>query len=134
MNTFCRVVLAAVPVFIVGCAQMAPGHEKDTDIQCVDRTVTVNHAAAFLAAHPELVKICSGYHLTVQVVPAGRAGLARTEPGAQNAQAQWLRGRSDRRGRIVLQIPEGEGPGTTWKYEITVEGVGTLDPRVRITR
>lgn len=125
MNNKVKMLAAGTVALLAGCAQMAgPG--------CRDREVTVNHKAAYLEARPEHVEICPGRTLKVKLVPAPPAGSAHTAPGSQNPGATWLSGRNKEPGLIALVVDEkAEGP---YKYSITIDGIGTLDPRLTVAK
>lgn len=130
-----KVVILVMGMFAVGvgCAQ-----PEDADVACGNKTVTVNHAAAYLKASPEHVrKICPGNTLTVTLVPpVDRAGAARTDPMGKNKEdARWLEGRNSELDRIVLTVPgEKEAIEGEFKYSISIDGIGVLDPRVTVAK
>ncbi len=98
---------------------------------CADRLVTVTHAPGYLAAHPEHVDVCAGRTVVIELAPAVAPGAARTAPA--RGQPEWLGARNASRGRIEIRVPEDAAYGT-YKYEIVVEGVGRLDPRLTVSR
>ena len=99
-------------------------------------SVTVNYQAANLKATPELRNVRLGGTLTIKTVPPTKANKAHTKqaPGTP----RWLTGHCNRKGEIVLPVPQNAlGPRQkekTYKYSVTVDGVGTIDPRVRVIR
>ena len=111
---------------------------EGADVACGDKQVTVNHAAASLEARPEHVRrICPGDTLTLKLEPpVDRAGAARTEPTGENKEdAAWLEGRNSELDRIVLTVPdEKEAKEGEFKYSISIDGVGVLDPRVTVAK
>jgi hypothetical protein len=127
--------MVTIAILTSGCA--ANGYVSgadDPELVCQDRQVTVNHAPAFLVAYPEYLVVCPGQQIVVNIVPAVPSGSAATAPAEKNpGLSGWLQSENREGGRIVLQIPEGTVAGE-YKYSITIEGVGTLDPRVRISR
>jgi hypothetical protein len=129
--------LVTIALLMSGCAMN--GHtngDVDPELTCGDRTVTVNHARGFLAAHPEYIVVCQGQRILINLVPPVERGSARTTPAEEHAiGSPWLSGenREDRR-KIVIQIPAGTVEPGEYKYNITIDGVGTLDPRVRVSR
>ena len=103
--------------------------------KCHDAEVTVTHRAGSLDVHPEYVALCSNRLLTIHIVPPVGVDEAETKDDPSNATpAPWIAkkngGSSD---RIVIQVPNNT-PVDTYKYSITIKGIGTLDPRARIKR
>lgn len=133
MNNIGKISMMAVSLGFVGCA--TNGKHVDPELICRDRRVTVNHAAGFLVAHPEYIEMCSGQSFTIHVVPPVDEGKARTTPGKGTPDdANWLNSNNEKeRNKIVIDIPKGT-PYDEYKYSITIDGVGTLDPRVRVTQ
>lgn len=127
MNNKVKMLAPGSVALLAGCAQMAARDCNDT--------VTVNYRAANLRASPELAEVCPGGTLTVRLRPPAAAGRAHTAPGPENPGANWLAGRTSKGDRIDLVLDENEVEvGETYKYSITIEGIGTLDPRVRVIR
>lgn len=134
MNNIGKISMMAVSLGLVGC--VTNGKDVDPELKCRDRLVTVNHAAGFLTAHPEYIEMCAGQRLTINVAPPVDKGAARTAPAKSNPDATWLdsrKGAEEDEDKIVIDIPEGT-KYDEYKYSITIDGVGTLDPRVRITQ
>jgi hypothetical protein len=113
---------------LAGCAQMAGSECNDT--------VTVDYKEAFLHARPPVASVCRGGTLTVVFHPIGneKDKAVHTAPGPQNGNASWLSGRSTKGDQIVLHIDEKAQVGQIYKYSITVDGIGMLDPRVRVMK
>jgi hypothetical protein len=114
---------------LAACAVREP--PGDPELACRDRLVTVNHAAGYLAAHPEHLEVCAGRTVVINVVPRVETGRARTAP-ADELQPGWLTARNSG-GRIAIVVPEDAAYGT-YKYNIVIDGVGTLDPRLTVSR
>ena len=133
MKSVSSIVITAV--LAGGC--ISPGYTgngEDPELTCRDRQVTVRQAPGFLAAFPEYIDVCRGQTVTISIDPPVEAGSARTEPASGNPdEAAWLQKANRDRGSIVIEISETAALGI-YKYSITVDGVGTLDPRFRITR
>lgn len=122
---------AALAATLAACAaREMPG---DPELVCRDRLVTVNHAAGYLAAHPEHLEVCAGNAVIVNIAPPVASGGARTVPAGER-RPEWL-GRSNtrERGRIEIRVPESAEYGT-YKYAIVIDGVGSLDPRLTVSR
>jgi hypothetical protein len=108
---------------------------EDPELICRDRQVTVRQAPAFLDVFPEYIEVCRTQTVTISIRPPVDPRSARTEPASGNAdKADWLRSESQDGETIVIKIPESAARDTTYKYSITIDGVGTLDPRFRIIR
>ena len=120
--------------FLAGCAStMNPSVSDDPEMTCGDRTVTVYQATGFLAVYPEYIDVCRGQSITVRTVPGLATGNVRTAPGEKNPDDDsWLRNEG-RDGTVIMVVPGNAGLGV-YKYSITVDGVGTLDPRARVVR
>ena len=131
-----RIVLVAatsLSLTLSGCATGTGYADVDPELSCGDRTVTVFQSTGFLAVYPEYIHVCEGQSLTIKAVPRA-AGTVQTSPARGNPAADsWLSGRAERGGTVVIRVPEGATEGV-YKYNITVEGVGTLDPRVSVVR
>lgn len=119
---------------LLGCATGSPRPvDEDPELECTDRSVTVFQSPGFLAVYPEYIHVCAGLTFTVKAVPRA-SGTIRTSPGRGNPAADsWLSGAADRGGDVVIIVPEATPEGV-YKYNVTVEGVGTLDPRVSVVR
>lgn len=103
-------------------------------------TVRVTSKRGELAARPECITVARGSSFTLQLRDRPAAGMARTRPDSEtNPGAGWLQ-RANEEGRdIVISVPAGapaadlcDDTGCYYKYEIEVDGVGVLDPRVRV--
>lgn len=128
MKTKRNVLITVLAVAVSAC--VAPPHLPDPE--CHDRTVTLNHRAASLDAHPEYVEICAGNLLTIKIVPPVGVGEAKTKDDPSNpVAAPWITKDNALPNRIVIPVPVGT-TSATYKYSITIEGVGTLDPRARV--
>jgi hypothetical protein len=124
MNKKTSIIVIAALVLPVGCAKFG---------SCGDRTVTVNHNANRIEAHPEHVRnICRGDTLTVKLVPPVGPGSAHTAPGPEDSDATWLSG-SNTEDHILLVVDEEAETDRTYKYSITIDG-NTLDPRVTVAK
>lgn len=138
MNNFAKIPAVVLGGMLAACAQapMTPaGGDTDPEFACRDRTVTVFQSTGFLAVYPEYIDVCSGYDILVKPVPPVRTGNVRTAPGGRG-EPGWLGGvPGDKAGAggAVIRVPPGTSPGV-YKYSITVDGVGTLDPRARVVR
>ena len=73
--------------------------------RCGDRIVTVNHAAAALAARPEKVELCPGDTLTINIRPPIDAGKAHTIHDPSDPPAAWLSMTNADKDKIVIPVP-----------------------------
>lgn len=120
---------AALAALLAACAaRPKPGEPEPL---CADRLVTVTHAPGYLAAYPEHVDVCAGRTVVIELEPAVEPGAARTTPAP--GLPEWLGARNARGDRIEIRVPE-DAAYATYKYEIVVEGVGRLDPRLTVSR
>lgn len=123
---------AAIAVCILsGCA--VDGDRNGGSVphaRCGAPPITVVHARGYLALNPETVDPCRGDRLTINLAPPVAPGSARTAPAEGGP--QWLRRENKTRGTIYIDVPKDTKPGV-YKYSITIDGVGMLDPRVRIS-
>ena len=116
-----------------GCATTTPSAGDDPEMSCRDRTVTVYQSTGFLAVYPEYIDVCRGQSITVRTLPRLDTGGVRTAPDDKNpGDDSWLR-IEGREGTVVMKVPENAALGV-YKYSITVDGVGMLDPRARVVR
>lgn len=126
MKTPVRCTAAAMATLLAGCA--AVEESEDPGIKCRDRLVTVNHASGYLSVYPENVEVCRDFNVIIKIVPSR---TARTEPGDAQ-QVDWLREES-RSGRIKIHV-RADAAYDEYKYNLFVEGVGSLDPRITVSR
>lgn len=137
MNKSTIVLLSAIACALAGCAQTTPAThiaEEDPELTCGNRTVTVFQATGFLAVYPEYIDVCTGYNITINVVPPVADGGFSTAPESGNpGEDSWLDSTAKRGGSAIISVPPGIPTGV-YKYSITVEGVGTLDPRARVVK
>ena len=119
---------------LLGCTTGTTRHaDVDPELVCGDRTVTVFQSIGFLAVYPEYIHVCDGRSLTIKAVPRAAGGV-QISPARGNPEADsWLSGSAEEGGTVVITVPERTTEGV-YKYNITVEGVGTLDPRVSVVR
>ena len=128
MKTKNNISIMVLTLAISAC--VAPG--SPTTGNCHDRTVHVTHRPASLDAHPEFVTICPGYTLIIDIVPSIRIDQAETKDDPSNpVPAPWIAKKNATRSQIFIPVLENTVEGT-YKYSITIEGVGTLDPRARV--
>jgi len=135
MKNILTCALIALSLATVGCAPtMTRTAEVDPELTCGDRTVTVFQTTGFLAVYPEYIDVCTGESITINAVPKVAAGDLRTAPDEGNpGRDDWLRSEGKSEGSVVINVPEDAALGV-YKYSITVDGVGTLDPHARVVR
>lgn len=124
-------VAAACAAVLAGCAVEPPDGAKPL---CGTVHVTVTHAPGYLAMHPEHVYVCETETIIIQTAP--RVEREEAEVAAVgDRQPTWLSGKSNERGLIEIHVPDVEDEEYgLYKYSFTVKGIGTLDPRVTVTR
>lgn len=130
------VLVAVAPLLAVGCCTLnEPGDP------CARGEATIFAAPAELRVKPECVEVEEGQTVTLRLVrPDGFRSDVETRAAPENKEATWLNAVSEG-DTIRLRAPArglAEGGRCTpeyciYKYEIAVEGVGVLDPRVRVT-
>jgi hypothetical protein len=131
------VVLALPAIVLTGC--VAP-ESIDFDLACRARTVTLNHVRhASISVTNPVIDVCRGETIGIRVVPPVDPNRARSSPGPENPSATWLDRESmdGRRIDILVPPPDAEDApevGEELKYTLTIDGVGTLDPTIRIIR
>lgn len=123
--------MGVVPVLASGCCTL-----NQPDDPCRSDNATVFVAPGQLHVKPECVTTEAGGTITLELRRAEGVGPVETVPATVNEAATWLSASSDERDTIVIEVPEDicESGVCEFKYEIRVEGVGMLDPRVRVTR
>lgn len=130
MNTRTQCAAAVLAAGLAACAaREMPG---EPEVPCGDRLVTVTHAPGYLAAHPEHLEVCAGRTVVFEIAPPVEAGAARTLPG--DGQPGWLGARTGERGGDIRITVPADAPYGTYKYAIVIAGVGTLDPRLTVSR
>lgn len=116
--------------FLVGCTTREA--LIDFDVACRPRTVVVNHAADRIQVDDGYIDVCSGYRVTILVVPPVPAGAARSRSSSGNPPgSEWLTRESTTGGRIEIDVPNGTAL-RTYKYALIIDGVGSLDPYIRV--
>lgn len=106
---------------------------------CRSDSATIMAAPGQLHIKPECLTVAAGESLTLRLRVADSVRAVSTRPGAGFAFASWLSGSAERGGAIVLTAPSEKNTGDActdreceYKFEILVDGVGMLDPRVRV--
>jgi hypothetical protein len=100
---------------------------------CPPQNVVVKHrpGSISISRRHETVYSCPGGRITVRIRPPVGRGGGHTAPGRANAAESWLRADDADGETIAMRVPSEQAAGT-YKYRITVDGAGTLDPRVVI--
>lgn len=138
-KTIVLVCLVAICGLTAGCA-VAP-----RDDACSRQSAKIIANPGTLRINHECIQANPGQLIRLELVGGKPIGTARTRPDPEkNPNANWLdRSNTDER-EIIIEVPsvrpvdprEGadscEEEVCTFKYEIVVDGVGTLDPRVRV--
>ncbi len=101
-----------------------------------DVSVTVKHSKTGLRVTKELKEVRAGGTFTIKTSPRKNTNKAHSKqaPGTP----RWLTGHCNKTGEICCTVPKTalttRQKEKIYKYSITVDGVGTLDPRVRVIR
>lgn len=127
-------VVGSLSALVVSCA---PDRDKDLGPCPSVQVVTVVNTPGDIQVSHDCVKVRVGQSFTLQLQPPREPRKARTRPAPdENAGEDWLMEENYPDGeRIVITAPmtlpacEAEG----CKYEIEIDDVGVLDPRVRVT-
>lgn len=112
--------------------------EIDFDLACRDREVTFSYRSqASINVHPPYIDVCRGFTITVRIVPPvdpdENPTVIRSDPGNPES-SEWLNRASDDGATIVFVVPETALLGARYKYEVDAEGIGSIDPTIRIIR
>ncbi|HSG65947.1 MAG TPA: hypothetical protein VLD39_13145 [Gammaproteobacteria bacterium] len=115
-----------------GCipARMTEDGMFDPEVMCRDRIVNVNHARGFLLIRPNFVEVCRNRVIRLRIDPPIDVGMGRTIPD-DSAQA-WLQRSNASPNEILIEVPGNAPLNETFEYTLQIDGVGTLDPYVRI--
>jgi hypothetical protein len=98
-------------------------------------SITVQHGPGRLVMMPVCINVTEGSSVTLSFSPTPAMGARTKHKGPGNG---WLNRRTDQGpdpSRIVIEVPPGSGGGGNgrvrpYDYNIYVEGVGMLDPRI----
>lgn len=126
-------VVSLVPAIIAGCCTLnRPG-------DCRGDRATIMAAPAQLHMRPACLSVDGGESVTLRLKVADGVRSVQTQPAPENSFASWLNGSAERGGAIVLTAPTSKDKADScrenyceYKFEILVDGVGMLDPRVQI--
>ncbi len=114
------------------------------DTECSGDTATIKYGPGMLLVSPECLEVEAGDAVTLKLEgPPLERGQAQTRRDRnKDSREGWLdEDNTDQRDRIVINVPPIGGEGGTspcgkdycdFKYEIVIEGVGVLDPRIRV--
>ncbi len=109
------------------CASMAPMGQHD----CKNPgqiPINVKYGDSELRVVPYMAHADPGDALRFKL--DGNLGIKVTVAG-KDARAAWIKGDGSNKFFFVC-VPENQARGVNYEYEVTVQGVGTLDPVVRI--
>jgi len=98
--------------------------------------VHVVHASSSITVTPPFVVICGGKMLTLDIVPPNRLGVGKvvTAPESSDPNAAWLNNaNTPNPNQIAIKVPTVPAT-TTFKYSVEIEGLGKIDPRVRVKK
>jgi hypothetical protein len=123
----------ALMALMAGCASL-----DRSPTACKDRTVVLNYARGSIGINPNdyVIDMCPGYSVRVKLVgPGVKTGGARTKEKLENNPhpARWLNRTNVDGDFILIEVPEaGVQPNEAYSYNIYVDGIGMLDPVIRI--
>lgn len=134
MKTMLSVSMLSLSGILLGCATTMETEDFDPALTCKDRVVTINHARGYLAMPQEYVEICRDKTLRINIVPPVESNGARASASRKNPDARWLNEGSGNGRFIEIRIPSDAAVGETYKFDLTIDEIGMLDPRVRVVR
>lgn len=133
MNKLTIFIAVALLLLIAG-GSMSPIGTSNADDPCTDpdKVMTINHSAAQLKVTPASVTVHMGCNIRLNIVPPKEIGKVRTKadgpnPGVDN----WMYKTNGVQDKIVFEVPMGITLGD-YKFSVTVDGVGTLDPHAKV--
>ncbi len=134
MKTIQNVSMLSLCGILLGCATKMETDDLDPALTCSNRVITIVHARGYLAMPQEYVEICRGKTLRINVVPPVQNRGARISPSKSNPDARWLDQEAENGRFIEIVISSEAEIDKTYKYDLTIDEVGMLDPRVRVVR
>lgn len=134
MKTMKNVSMLSLCGMLLGCATNVETEDVDPALTCIDRNITINHARGYLSLSQEYVEMCRGQSLKINIAPRVPNNAARATASKKNAEARWLNGSSGNGRFIEIRVPSDAIVGETYKFDLTIDEIGTLDPRVRVVR
>ena len=133
MNKLTIIIAVALLLLIAG-GSMSPIGTSNADDPCTfaDAVMTINHSAANLRVTPARVTVHMGCNIRLNIVPPKDIGRVLTRadgpnPGVDN----WMYKTNGVQNRIVIEVPMGITEGE-YKFSVTVDGVGRLDPHADV--
>ena len=142
-------VLALSTVSFAGCVtvrepagatseQLENDTSIDFDLACRDRDVTFSYRAhASINIYPPHIDVCGGQTITIHITPAVNPAMNPTSVRsvAGNPEpSEWLNRTSSDGNTIELIVPTGVAVASVYKYGVESEGIGSIDPTIRIIR
>lgn len=122
-------VFAVAPIVLSACM---PARFVDPEIACRDRTLTLTHAPGYLSVRPNYIEVCRNTTIRIRLAPPVDVGNAGATPGA--GAPEWLRASNGSRNEIRIAVPSDATLDQDFKYSLLIDGVGEVDPYVRIIR
>ncbi len=119
---------------LLGCATTVETEDFDPALTCKDRVITIHHARGYLSLSQEYIEMCRNQSLKINVVPRVPNDAARATASKKNPDARWLNGSSGNGRFIEVRVPSDATVGETYKFDLTIDDIGMLDPRVRVVR
>lgn len=128
--------VALMPVLVIGCTCMGP-----SDTRCRGNTATITHGPGYLRVVPECLSVNAGETVTLILRPSIEPGKAETRSSGKNDDGSWLDSTNSDPKAIRIVAPENRvgmddevcnDDYCEYKFDVVIDGVGTLDPRVRV--
>jgi hypothetical protein len=138
----------SIPLLILAIsACVAPSALSDADAEaeaeaaaaaelgCGHRVGTLHHGPSKLQLTPPIIVMCPDFNFTININPPNLAkGKARTVPKVVDSGEAWLyQTNTTDPNKIIIPVPAGK-PDDDYDYEVWVDGIGMLDPRVRVKK
>ena len=99
-------------------------------LTCADVEAWVTHSPGGLNITPHEIPVCAGFDITIHLAPEVEIGNAKTRPKSGTT-ADWLKKENEAPDKIVIKVPRGLDT-KLYQFKITIKGVGTIDPGVRV--
>lgn len=130
MKTMAVVAALSLTAILTGCGAVV--ETEGVRSGCSNEDVNVISVRGHLEVKPERVEVCPGNNVTLWLRNRVPSGDAQTKQQV-GTNAPWLeKNNKESPDKIVLEVPKDAEPGTEFKYELEVKGIGMLDPVIVI--
>jgi hypothetical protein len=125
--------LATGSLFLAGCASQ---QFTQACAETQSKHITIKYGDSEIRAVPATRDVRKNKYFEIRLDPqAGYEGKKVTVNGV-GAGAGWIKGNGKKsdagKEKIVICTPSDPAEGTEFKYTVTIENVGELDPHVRV--